>query len=110
MPLYPLVVLFSNYIDLIFGFISTNHMLSNLFYDYLGASIHVCQDNGFHLMAIKSNLFIFKAALASLCDPPHPPLSIEVSLLQKIVFNNDDSYPKNLAKHKCLTMLIKLVY
>jgi hypothetical protein len=85
MPLYLLVVISSNYYDLLFDFITANHMLSNLFCSSLGASIHACQDSGFYLVAFKSNLFIFKATLASRRDPPHPSLPIEVALLQIIV-------------------------
>jgi hypothetical protein len=97
LPLYPLVVLFSNYFDLFFYFIIANHMLSNLFCSSLGTSIHACQDSGCHLVAFKSNLFIFKAALALLCNPLHPSLLVESALKQTMVFNNDDSPPKHLA-------------
>jgi hypothetical protein len=85
-------------------------MLSILVCTSLSASIHTFWNNACHLVAFKSNLFIFKVAIASLCDPPHPPLSIEVALLQTIAFNNDDSPPKHLIKRKHLNTLIMLVY
>ena len=83
--------------------------MPNLFCSSLGASIQACWDSGCHLVAFKSNFFIFKATLALLCNP-HPPLPIEVALLQTIVFNNDNLLPKHMAKHKLLRLLIMLVY
>lgn len=80
LPLYPIIILFANYFEFFFGFIIANHMLSNFFCSSLGTSIYAYQDSGCHLVAFKSNLFIFKATFALLCGPPHPPFLDEVVL------------------------------